>query len=222
MKYLSWLKGSRTRRQSPRTLSGWIVSDIKADGQTVLTVNFVQHAYDTISVRLGPFHWCQPISSFSGCLLVHAQFVFWLFNVLSILRCGGFRCWFIHAYLPLFRLTSIAPPYLCWSGTGKESGRMVFTDVDYKNQAWFYYLRSKNHPSAFCSHPPSPRLACICWVYSCGMVRMSGTASGWTPVGPAGGGRWELLVFCCIWLGLRARCAGIGTGKESGRMVFTS
>ena len=51
--------------------------------------------------------------------------------------------------------------------------------------------------------------------------RMSGTASGWTPVGPAGGGRWELLVFCCIWLGLRARCAGIGTGKESGRMVFT-
>ena len=50
---------------------------------------------------------------------------------------------------------------------------------------------------------------------------MSGTASGWTPVGPAGGGRWELLVFCCIWLGLRARCAGIGTGKESGRMVFT-
>ena len=35
------------------------------------------------------------------------------------------------------------------------------------------------------------------------------------------GGRWELLVFCCIWLGLRARCAGIGTGKESGRMVFT-
>ena len=151
-----------------------------------------------------------------------AQFVFWLFNVLSILRCGGFRCWFIHAYLPLFRLTSIAPPYLCWSGTGKESGRMVFTDVDYKNQAWFYYLRSKNHPSAFCSHPPSPRLACICWVYSCGMVRMSGTASGWTPVGPAGGGRWELLVFCCIWLGLRARCAGIGTGKESGRMVFTS
>ena len=51
---------------------------------------------------------------------------------------------------------------------------------------------------------------------------MSGTASGWTPVGPAGGGRWELLVFCCIWLGLRARCAGIGTGKESGRMVFTA
>ena len=49
---------------------------------------------------------------------------------------------------------------------------------------------------------------------------MSGTASGWTPVGPAGGGRWELLVFCCIWLGLRARCAGIGTGKESGRMVL--
>ena len=29
------------------------------------------------------------------------------------------------------------------------------------------------------------------------------------------------MVFCCIWLGLRARCAGIGTGKESGRMVFT-
>ena len=72
---------------------------------------------------------------------------------------------------------------------------MVFTDVDYKNQAWFYYLRSKNHPSAFCSHPPSPRLACICWVYSCGMVRMSGTAPGWTPVGSRGGGRWELLVF---------------------------
>ena len=39
------------------------------------------------------------------------------------------------------------------------------------------------------------RLACICWVYSCGMVRMSGTAPGWTPVGSRGGGRWELLVF---------------------------
>ena len=39
-------------------------------------------------------------------------------------------------------------------------------------------------------------------------------------LGPAGGGRWELLVFCCIWLGLRARCAGIGTGKESGTDGF--
>ena len=27
------------------------------------------------------------------------------------------------------------------------------------------------------------------------MVRMSGTAPGWTPVGSRGGGRWELLVF---------------------------
>ena len=147
---------------------------------------------------------------------------FWLFNVLSITPLRRFPL-LVHPCLP--------PPFSFWRvsllpicvglAQVRESGRMVFTDVDYNNQAWFYYLRSKNHPSRFLFPPsfPTPRLYLLGVLLWYGEDERDGVRvdSRW---GPQGGGRWELLVFCCIWLGLRARCAGIGTGKESGRMVF--
>ena len=52
--------------------------------------------------------------------------------------------------------------------------------------------------------------------------RMSGRAYGWTPVGPAAEVGGDLKGFCCILLGIARAARGISTGKESGRMVFTS
>ena len=48
------------------------------------------------------------------------------------------------------------PPFCVGLAQVRKSGRTVFINVDHKNQNWFYYLRDKDRPSAFCAHPPTP------------------------------------------------------------------